>query len=424
MYNSINNKTVFQPNTLHIFTDASIRTLRTKEQVGCGGCVLVYGLLEDNNIEEFYQIHRRTTNNISGVESKMNVLFGFGFTKDDVENAIHSMRGYSYNTKIQLNDFVSVELLPLGHISGSALIYITYKDEYKEKHFMYCPDMYYGDIPRPFTKKIEDKCYKASMVVLEGTYSNKKPHPQDLPIDYLESVIKDVCVDKNEILWIPCFSMQRSTQILYLINEVMKRNKDIEDKHIPIYSCGKLTKLCHETIGNKKHDIFFDECWIEDKSIFDNPKQQALTDPKDVETFVLNNNCKIVLSSSGAISNGYSSMIANSYIPNKRVNILACGYIFPESTLDKIARGDKKVIHNGLCKTARCKFIGVIPNLSGHVDEPNNIKWIKSFNQRVLKCVAITHCTEDGGNHLQEVLSNELNNVEVKYMKKYDVLKC
>ncbi len=65
MYNSINNKTVFQPNTLHIFTDASIRTLRTKEQVGCGGCVLVYGLLEDNNIEEFYQIHRRTTNNIS-----------------------------------------------------------------------------------------------------------------------------------------------------------------------------------------------------------------------------------------------------------------------------------------------------------------------------------------------------------------------
>lgn len=346
------------------------------------------------------------------------------YSKEDVENVIAMIRGYSYDTTIQLNEFVSVTLLPSGHIAGSCLIYITYKDENKEKHFMYCPDMYYGDTPRPFTKKIEDKCYKASMVVLEGTYANKPDHPKESPIDFLEKKIMDVCVDRGEILWIPCFSLQRSTQICYLLNEIYKRNKEIKAKGIPIYSCGKLTSLCHNTIGERKHEVFFDEEWTKDRKIFDNPTAQPLIDKLDVDHFVLNNNCKIVLSSSGAITNGYSSMIGDSFIPNKRVHILGCGYIFPESTLDKIARGDKQVIHNGVGKTVRCKFDGVIPNLSGHVCESDNIKWIKSFNQRVLKSVAITHCTEDGGRHLEEVLSKELPRVEVKYMTGGDVLKC
>lgn len=345
------------------------------------------------------------------------------YTKEDVENVIHEIRGYSYNTKIQLNDKVYVELLPSGHIAGSCLIYITYKDEYKEKHFMYCPDMYVGEMPRPYTKSIKEKCYKASMVVLEGTYSNKQNHPKDNPIDFLENVIMDVCVNNNNILWIPCFSMQRSTQICYLINEIIKRNESIRNKNIPMYSCGKLTKLCHETIGKEKYNEFYDDKWNEDRKIFDNPFIKSLTEKVDVDHFVLNNTCKIVLSSSGAITNGYSSMIAESFIPNKRVHIVGCGYIFPESTLDKIVKGDKKVIHNGMCKTVRCKFEGIIPNLSGHVDEVNNIKWIKSFNQKVLKTVAITHCTEDGGVHLEEVLSKELPNVEIKYMRPKDVLK-
>lgn len=346
------------------------------------------------------------------------------YSKEDVENVISMTRGYSYNQKIQLNDFVSVELLPSGHIAGACLIYITYKDEYKEKHFMYCPDMYYGDIPRPFTKQITRKCYKASMVVLEGTYSNKPPHPKELPIDFIEKAIIDVCVNKNEILWIPCFSLQRSTQICYLLNEIYKRNYEIRSKNIPIYSCGKLTSLCHKTIGEDKYEEFFDEQWNKDREIFDDSIIKSLVDKMDVEQFVLNNNCKIVLSSSGAITNGYSSMIGDSFIPNKKVHILGCGYIFPESTLDKISRGDKKVIHNGINKTVRCRFNGVIPNLSGHVDEINNIKWIKSFNQRVLKCVAITHCTDEGGTHLEQELIKELPDKCIKYMRNGDVIKC
>ena len=346
------------------------------------------------------------------------------YTKEDTENVIQMIRGYSYNTKIQLNDKVYVELLPSGHIAGSCLIYITYKDEYKEKHFMYCPDMYYGDIPRPFTKRIEKKCYKASMVVLEGTYSNKPDHPKEKAIDFLEKTIMDVCVANNEILWIPCFSMQRSTQICWLLNEIYKRNAEIKAKGIPIYSCGKLTSKCHETIGDKRHSVFFDEEWNSDRKIFDNPTVKSLTDKLDVDRFVLNNTCKIVLSSSGAITNGYSSMIGDSFIPNKKVHILGCGYIFPESTLDKIARGDKQVVHNGIGKTVRCKFEGILPNLSGHVCESDNIKWIKSFNQKVLKSVAITHCTEDGGKHLEGVLKKELLKADVRYMRGGDILKC
>lgn len=395
-----------------------------QEEVGFNGKIITTELTS----ELAYHILRDGVKIMDSEVTRFNMNVGKNlkplYSKEDVETVTGIIRGYSYNEKIILNDFVTVELLPSGHISGSCLIYITYKDEYKEKHFMYCPDMYYGDIPRPFTKKIEKRCYKANMVVLEGTYSNKPDHPKELPIDFLEKLIMNVCVEKNEILWIPCFSMQRSTQICYLLNEIYKRNDAIKAKNIPIYNCGKLTSLCHNTIGDKKHMSFFDEQWISDRKIFDNPTAQSLTDKLDVDHFVLNNTCKIVLSSSGAITNGYSSMIGDSFISNKKVHIVGCGYIFPESVLDKISREDKKVLHNGMLKTVRCKFEGILPNLSGHVDESNNVKWIKSFNQRILKSVAITHCTEDGGEHLEDVLKKELPNVEVKYMRGGDVLKC
>lgn len=346
------------------------------------------------------------------------------YTKDDTENIIHMIRGYSYNKRIRLNDHVYVELLPSGHIAGACLIYITYKDEYKEKHFMYCPDMYYGNVPRPFTKSIQKKCYKASMVVLEGTYGNKLNHPKELPIDFLEQQILDVCVNQNHILWIPCFSMQRSTQICWLINEIVKRNEQIRNKAIPMYSCGKLTKNCHETIGKEKFNEFYDNEWLEDRKIFDNPTIKSLTEKPDVETFVLNNNMKIVLSSSGAITNGYSSMIADSFIPNKHVHILACGYIFPESTLDKIVKGNKQVIHNGIQKTVRCKFNGTLPNLSGHVDLDNNLKWAKSFNQRILRKIVITHCDIDAGENLKQELEKQLHGVEIIIPKYGEVIKA
>lgn len=348
------------------------------------------------------------------------------YTKEHTDEVVNMIRGYSYNEKIWLTHNLYVELLPSGHMAGSALIYVTFVGEYnKKKHFMYCPDMYYGDKPRSYTKSIEKKCYKSSMVVLESTYGNKAEHPKEDPIDFLEKIIEDWVVTKNNVLWIPTFSMQRSTQLCHMINEIYKRNEIIKEASVPVYNVGKLTKQCHDTIGKQRYvdDGFYDEQWCEDRSIFDNPKIVMIQDKLDVDHFVLNNSRKIVLSSSGAIANGYSSMIGDSFIANKKVGILACGYIFKESTLDKIASGDREVVHNGRGHTRRCTFLGTIPNLSGHVSAKDNIAWIKSFDQRVLKTVVLNHGDDDAKDCLKAELEKELPEINIVIPKYGEVVK-
>lgn len=347
------------------------------------------------------------------------------YTKEHVEDVINMTRGYSYNTKIWLKHNICLELLPSGHIAGSCLIYITYVGEYgKKKHFMYCPDMYYGDSPRPYTKSIEKKCYKSSMVVLEATYGNKPNHPKESPMEFLEKLVLEWVQGKNNILWIPTFSMQRSTQLCYILNEIYKKHEDLKD--IPIYNIGKLTKQCHSTIGKNSYieEGFYDEQWCEDRTIFDNPKFIHITDKLDVEHFVLNNQRKIVLSSSGAITNGFSSMIGDSFIANKKVGVVACGYIFPESTLDKISKMESKVIHNGREFTRRCTFLGTIPNLSGHVSALDNVKWAKSFNQKVLKVLVLSHGMDDAKECLKDMLYKEIHDVRIVTPKFQEVVKC
>lgn len=346
------------------------------------------------------------------------------YTEEDVEKVITMIRGYSYEQNIILNDRVTLQLLPSGHIAGAALIYIEYKNEYgKSKSFMYCPDMYYGNIPRPFTKSIQKKTYKANMVVLEGTYGDKEDHPKEKPIDMLEMAILETCM-QNKILWIPCFSLQRSTQICYLLDEIFKRNEIIRNKNIPIYNVGRLTKQCHETIGKRKYREFYDDVWNSNRDIFDSPIFGHIVTKKDVEHFIFNNQVKIVLSSSGSINKGFSNLIASSYIANKKVNILASGYIFPESTLDKVSKGEKKVVHNGMSITRRCGFLGTIPNLSGHVDLSSNIKWIESFDKRKLQKVVIIHGNSSAKFNLKQILDKKLPNVDIIVPKYMEVIKA
>ena len=330
------------------------------------------------------------------------------YSEEDCENALSIIRGYSYNQKIFLNDNVYVQLLSSGHQAGSALIYLTYKGEYKDYHLLYCADMYYGDCPRAFTKSIENKTYKADVVILESTYANKKPHPKENPRVFLEEMIMEHVVKNKKQIFIPVFSMQRSTQIIKLLDEILKTNEAIKNANIPIYNCGKLTKLCHETIGKKEYEEFYDKQWLEDKDIFYNPCFGYITEKQDLDRFVLNNNPKITLASAGSCNAGMANSIMESFIPNKTVKLMSCGYVFPESVLDRTIKNETRVTINGVSKTKRMEYIGGIKNLSGHVDLENSIKFIKLFDQKKLKKVLIMHGNEDARQCLKNRLEKEL----------------
>ncbi|MGL5330695.1 MAG: MBL fold metallo-hydrolase [Peptostreptococcaceae bacterium] len=349
------------------------------------------------------------------------------YDKNDVEDVFDYVRCYGYNQEVRLSDTVSVELLPACHASGACMFYVTYRDDTKVRRLLYTGDITYGQkVDRPFTMNIQNKCLKVDYLVLESTYGlrDKKVYTNEHPKDFIERVIIEEVVRKNNTLWIPSFAIHRSTALCYYLNQIFNNNEEIRKANIPIYFCGKMLKEAHEIIGKDKYNEYYDEFWHDKKEIFKHGKFNFLTTKQDVEHFCLNNTRKIVISSAGMYDKGYSALLAESYIANKKISTLACGYQ-GESTLGwHIREGTPFVNFNGIGRNVRLKYCGTIPELSGHANHEGLISFVKSLNQTTLKEIILVHGDQDAKEELKEDLEVVLSkNKKVHIIKQFETLK-
>lgn len=349
------------------------------------------------------------------------------YDKEDVVDVMSEIHCYNYEQEIRLTDKVTLELLPACHLPGACMIYITYKDEQKTKRLLYTGDITYGHtVERPFTKKILNKCLKADILVCESTYGlrDKESLNGANPIDFLEKVILEQVVGKNKTLWIPSFAVHRSTALYLYLNEIFQRNEEIRKASFPVYFCGRMMFEAHKTIGKDKYDCYYDEEWLDKKDIFRREPFGFLMEKKDVEHFCYNNTRKIVISSSGMFDKGYSSLLAESYVANKKVSTLACGYQGDSTLGQQIRDGAEYAMVNGTKKKVRCSFEGTIPNMSGHANHRGLIDFIKSLNQHVLKDIILVHGTEEAKAEFKTDLENELSsNKKIHIIKQFESLK-
>lgn len=349
------------------------------------------------------------------------------YDKNDVDDVFDYVRCYGYNKEIQLSDNVKVEMLPACHASGACMFYVTYNDGNKIRRLLYTGDITYGHkVDRPFTMNIQDKCLKVDVLICESTYGlrGKSVFVDEHPADFLERVIMQEVIGKNQTLWIPSFAIHRSTALCYYLNEVINRNEDIKKANIPIYFCGRMLKEAHDIIGKDKYNEYYDEFWHDKKDIFRDGKFKFLTTRQDVEHFCLNNTRKIVVSSAGMYDKGNSALLAESYIANKRVSTAACGYQGKSTLGWSIREGLDFVNFNGIGRNVRLRYMGTIPELSGHASHDGLIAFVKSFNQNVLKNVVLVHGDDDAKQELKEDLEKVLSkNKQVHIVKQFETLR-
>lgn len=385
------------------------------------------------NAYDINLIETNKNNNINtlkvekGIKKNKKSNYELYYNKEDVENVMNKIRCYSYFREIKLTDRVTLELLPACHLSGASMIYLTYKDEYKTRRLLYTGDITYGhEIDRPYTMNIIKKCLKADVLICESTYGlrDKKIYTSENPIDFLENIIMEEVVGKNQTLWIPSFAVHRATCLYYYLNEIFKRNENIKKANIPVYFCGKMMRDAHDVIGKDKYNDYYDEQWRDKKEIFLKQPFGFLTEEQDVRHFCLNNTRKIVVSSAGMYDKGYSALLAKSYVANKKISTVACGYQ-GENTLGWFIReGYDFVEFNGEGRNVRLKYKGVIPELSGHANHEGLISFIKSLNQSVLKNIVLVHGDTQAKEELKEDLEKVLGkNKNVHIIKQYETLK-
>lgn len=323
------------------------------------------------------------------------------------------LRGYRYYEEVPLSQNVTATFYPTGHLLGDSSILLTYKkDEYTTRKLFYTGDTNaYTTDPKPFTKQWDENEIDPDVVIMENTYSGRF-HEKRNTLEELEAHVLEHVLAHRGILFIPAFAISRSTQMVYYLKKIWDRNPKLQKANIPIYLAGNLMNASHNVFGNDYYrQHYMDECWME-SDCFKWGNVKKITNFPEIDEQLLDNKPKIIIASSGMITGGYSTYIAQNLIGRPNTMLLFCGYqgagTHGRAILDTMNKDKKTVNIQGKSYKVSC----VLPKplqVSGHADEGQLIKLVKSCNQGKLKHIILIHGDQEGKSHMKERLEQVLD---------------
>ena len=334
------------------------------------------------------------------------------YLEEHANELILHLRGYRYYEEVPLSPNVTMQLRPTGHLLGDASILITYKvDEWTTRRLLYTGDTNaFTDTPRPFTKQWDKEQLDVDVLIMENTYAGRVHQKQDV-VEELEKVVLEHCVRNRGVLFIPAFAIARSSQIVYYLKQVWDRNPQLQKVHLPIYFVGGLANASHNKVFSndyyKKH--YMDEEW-QDTDCFKWGNIHKLEKFTELDEKLMDNKPKIVIASSGMLTGGFSTYLAQLYLGRPNVALQFCGYqgngTVGRAVLDTRFKEKKSVRIQGRDYNVRCQIPEPL-TMSGHADEVQLIKLVKSMNQNKLKHIILIH----GDKEMKEVMKDKLEQV-------------
>ncbi len=287
------------------------------------------------------------------------------YAKRDVEKTMNLWSAVQYGEEITLDDGFNVTLRNSGHVLGSAIVEVKYNN----KKIAFTGDMGGGSSPiLPDAEVISDADY----LVMESVYGDRNHEGVSERKDRLEDVIEDT-VKRKGVLMIPAFSLERTQQLLFDLNDLVENSK------IPIISI-----LLDSPLAIKITDIY-----RKYSSYFNNEAQRIIKSGDDVfkftnlrptlsvqESIKINNsiNPKIIIAGSGMSTGGRIIYHEKRYLSNPSSTLLIVGYQAAGTLGREIQEGAKKVMISGKEVQVNAR-VETISSYSAHMDSEDLINF-------------------------------------------------
>ena len=270
-----------------------------------------------------------------------------------------------------------------------------------------------GDIGRPNRPILRDPTPmpEVEYLICESTYGDKDHIAGPSEMEKFLEVIKETCVEKKGKLLIPAFSVGRTQEIVYMLDQLETKGKL---PHIPVYVDSPLA--INATVIFGSHPECFDNQLHEYMLVDDNPFGfNALTYVKSVEVSKQLNFTSepcIIISASGMMNAGRVKHHLYNSIDKKKNTILIVGYCSPNTPGGKRREGAEEIRLFGDLKPVNAD-IKIMDSFSAHADRNEILDFI--HNQRGhLKKLFLVHGVLDRQENFQEMLGeNGFRQVEI-----------
>ncbi len=321
------------------------------------------------------------------------------YTLADVEQCLQQFVAVPYNHHYRVCNGVVLYFTDSGHILGSAAINITYTEKRKIKQLCFT-----GDIGRYNSAILKDPAIfpQADYIICESTYGDRLHSDNTLSEKQLLDVVHNTCVVKKGKLIIPAFSLGRTQEIVYALDQLAHQNL-LPAIHVYVDSPLSI----NATAIMRNHPECFNNNILEYMGHDDNPFGfEKLTYIQDVESSKKLNELKepcIIISASGMMEAGRIKHHVANTISDPKNTILIVGYAEPHSLGGKIRNGDKVVKIFGEEYAVNADVV-VMDSYSAHADCNEMIKYLGCQKKGKIKTLFLVHGEYEVQTHFKEKL--------------------
>lgn len=308
------------------------------------------------------------------------------FTKDDAIACMELFIGIAYDRKLRIDDKTTVKFTNTGHMLGSGVANIEITENGQKKKIAYT-----GDIGRPTNRILKSPAPfpQADYLITEATYGDRLHKSTKEAEEELLKVVQSTCVDKNGKLVIPSFSVGRTQEIAYSLNNLYN------DRRLPKISVYVDSPLAvNATNVFRMHPECFNSDILEvmeyDPDPFGFNSMFYITSHEDSKRLNSLTRPCIIISASGMMEAGRIKHHLANVISNTRNTILAVGYCAPNTLGARILRGDKQVSIHGNTLDVYAD-IQRIDSYSGHGDYKEMAEFLSCQNTKELQKTFIVH---------------------------------
>ena len=307
----------------------------------------------------------------------------------------------AYEDWLTIDENVDVMFTDAGHIIGSAAVHLKIKEGGVTKTLTFSGDVgRYRDVilrsPGVFPQ--------ADYIILESTYGNSLHDVNATTPDHLLQWIEKACIQKKGKLIMPAFSVGRTQEILFALNQLnLERRLPPLDYYVdsPLsVNATEIVKRFPQNFNDRLRKILESD---DDPFAFEGMKYIKTVDESKLLNF--KNGPFVIISASGMADAGRVKHHISNNIENSRNTILMTGYCEPRSLGGKLLAGAKEVKIYGVVHEVHAD-IGAIRSMSAHGDYEDLCQFLACQDPKQVSRLFLVHGEYD----VQQAFKSRLHN--------------
>ena len=307
------------------------------------------------------------------------------YTQQDALDSMQYFKPVLYDQIINIDENITVKFNDAGHILGSSIIEIWFKDEKDTIKLVYSGDI--GMREKPILKD-PAQIDRADYLIMEATYGNRVHENIEKRTEELINIILKTTKRGGSVI-IPSFAVGRTQELIYELNKYYDSHlneigtKENELRKIPVYIDSPLAIKATEVFKRNSHA--FDKEAKDYIMKGDNPldfENLHFTHSAE-ESKQLNflSEPKIIISASGMCDAGRIRHHLKHNLWKKEASIVFVGYQAEGTLGRRLLDGEKCVKLFGEDIMVNAEIYNV-EGFSGHADKPALLNWIGSFKEK------------------------------------------